>query len=46
MVHVFKPDPGDTSSYFFPVDGEGVIVGIHEKHLDTQRILQRQLVQA
>lgn len=26
MVHVFKPDPTDTGSYFFPVDGEGVLL--------------------
>ena len=26
MVHVFKPDPADTRSYFFPVDGEGVLL--------------------
>ena len=26
MVHVFKPDPGDALSYFFPVDGDGVLL--------------------
>ncbi len=26
MVHVFKPDQNDTRSYFFPVDGEGVLL--------------------
>lgn len=26
MVHVFKPDRNDTRSYFFPVDGEGILL--------------------
>ena len=26
MVHVFKPDPADTGSYFFPVDGDGILM--------------------
>ncbi|MDB4679070.1 hypothetical protein OAE79_01905 [Rhodopirellula sp.] len=26
MVHVFKPDLSDARSYFFPVDGEGVLL--------------------
>lgn len=26
MVHVFKPDRNDTRSYFFPVDGQGVLL--------------------
>lgn len=26
MVHVFKPDPSDSRSYFFPVDGEGTLL--------------------
>lgn len=26
MVLVFKPDPADTRSYFFPVDGDGVLL--------------------
>ena len=30
MVHVFKPDPTDTGSYFFPVDGEGVLLPTSE----------------
>jgi hypothetical protein len=30
MVHVFKPDPADTGSYFFPVDREGVLLPTSE----------------
>ncbi len=30
MVHVFKPDPNDRGSYFYPVDGEGVLLPITE----------------
>lgn len=30
MVHVFKPDPNDTGSYFFPVDGDGVLLPTSE----------------
>lgn len=26
MVHVYKPDPSDDRSYFFPIDGEGVLL--------------------
>jgi hypothetical protein len=26
MVHVYKPDPADTRSYFFQVDGEGMLL--------------------
>lgn len=26
MVHVFKPDPNDRGSYFFPIDGDGVLL--------------------
>ena len=30
MVHVFKPDPNDTRSYFFPVDADGVLLPTSE----------------
>ncbi len=30
MVHVFKPDPTDTGSYFFPVDGDGFLLPTSE----------------
>ncbi len=37
MVHVFKPDPKDTGSYFFPVDGEGVLLPPAEFSSDETR---------
>jgi hypothetical protein len=30
MVHVFKPDHDDTRSYFFPIDGDGVLLPTSE----------------
>ncbi len=30
MVHVFKPDPTDKGSYFFPIDGDGVLLPTNE----------------
>jgi hypothetical protein len=30
MVHVFKPDPNDKGSYFYPVDGNGVLLPTSE----------------
>lgn len=30
MVHVYKPDPSDDRSYFFPVDGDGVLLPTSE----------------
>jgi hypothetical protein len=40
MVHVFKPDPNDKSSYFLPVDGEGVLLPTSEfSPADTRRFI-------
>ena len=40
MVHVFKPDERDTRSYFFPVDGEGILLPTTEfARADTRNFL-------